>query len=61
MSLTIQSSSKPEKYQICPSFDGSPSWIIIKIIGMDFSFVSGPYLTKEEAESDLRVLKCEQE
>lgn len=60
--MKTQSSLKPERFQLVQNFDGSDSWIIIEIVNtMTFNIKCGPYLTKEEAESDLRILKCEQE
>lgn len=59
--MTTQSSSKQEKFQICPNFDGSSSWVIIKIMGETFKIEAGPYLSKDEALTDLGNLICEQE
>ena len=57
--MTTQSSSKQEKFIIIQNFDLSYSIIVIQ--GRIWQPIAGPYLTKEEAEVDLRVLKCEQE
>lgn len=59
MDTPTQSSSKPKEFRIIQNFDLSFS--IIKIDSQQWEPVAGPYLTKEEAEVDLRNVICEQE
>jgi hypothetical protein len=47
------------KLAIIQNFDLSYS--IIEIDNKEWHIVAGPYLTKEEAEVDLRNIICEQE
>jgi|TARA_R110000822_G_scaffold25827_15_gene78214 hypothetical protein len=63
MVLSIQSSSRQERYtyQIHPSLYGGTSWFIYKI-DIEGSYITiGPYMNKEEAETDMRNLIRENE
>ena len=59
MDTPTQSSSKQKKYLIIQNF--SLAYSIIELRERDWVEISGPYLTKEEAEVDLRNIICEQE
>ena len=58
MDTPTQSSLKPENFIIIQNFDLSYS--IIEINEQSWKPIAGPYLTKEEAETDM-VHVCEQE
>lgn len=57
--MTTQFSSKREKFIIIQNFDLSYSIIVLR--NNEWHPIAGPYLNKEEAEIDLRVIECEQE
>lgn len=59
--MSTRFSLRPEKFQLIPALDGTTSWVIIEITGVTFKIAAGPYISKEEAEVDLRILRCEQE
>ena len=59
MDTSTHSSSKQKKYLIIQNF--SLAYSIIELRERDWIEISGPYLTKEEAEVDLRNIICEQE
>ena len=57
--MKTPSSLKQEKFLIIQNFD--LSWSIIELNGEVWKPVSGPYMTKEEAQADLRIIECESE
>lgn len=59
MDIPTHSSLKQKKYLIIQNF--SLAYSIIELRERDWVEISGPYLTKEEAEVDLRNIICEQE